>query len=357
MKTTTATLCLAYLAFGCTTAWAQTSNVTLYGIADVGIRHTSGLTASNAASPGSTTSVNSGILSASRWGIRGSESLASNLKAEFNFESAIAMDTGSQGNSARYFDRASWLGLSGDWGQLRAGRQTNLLVDALIPVDPFSMLIASLNPNVGITALSQHGLGVQFGNSGQATAAYRLDNSLKYTQNWGSFSGSLMHGFGEVADKHSALSSTGGMLKYAAGDLTATAAYQQFQSEAGRKLDAATLGAAYRLGSVTLMANMGRHKARISDTSDTVQRVLTLGAKYQATQHITLTAAHYKVDRERTGLRDDGFGRSFLLGEYKFSRRTRLYAEADFTRWRNGYQGAANKKQATGVSLGMVHTF
>lgn len=345
------------LAAGCTLGWAQNSNVVLYGIADAGVRHASGLTASNAASPGSITALNSGILSASRWGIRGSENLGGSLKADFNLESAIALDTGSQGNSARYFDRASWIGLSGDWGQLRAGRQTNLLADAIISVDPFSLLIAALNPNVGIAALNQHGLGVQFGNSGQATAAYRLDNSLKYTHNWGRVGVSLMHGFGEVSDKHSALSSSGGLLRYGDGGLTVTMAYQRFNSAASSKLDAMTAGAAYRMGSVTLMGNYARHKARISDASDTVQRVLTLGAKYHATEKITLTAAHYKMDRDRAGLRADGYGRSLLLAEYRLSPRTRAYAEADFTNWRNGYQGAGNKKHATGTSLGMVHTF
>lgn len=347
-------LCLALGAGAC---WAQGSTVTLYGIADAGVRHASGMTAGGAPGAGSTTSLNSGILSASRWGLRGSEELGGGLKADFNVESAIALDTGAQGNSARYFDRASWVGLSGAWGSLRAGRQTNLLVDALIPVDPFGMLVASLNPNVGITALSQHGLGVQFGNSGQATAAYRVDNALKYSGKWGPVSASVMHGFGEMAERKSALSTTGALLKYEQGGFVTTLALQRFESAAGRSLDAATLGGAYRTGRFTAMANFGRHKAAISDASDTTQKVLTLGGKFQATPDVTLTAAHYRVDRERTGLRDDGFHRSIVLAEYAFSRRTRVYAEADFTQWRNGYQGAGNESRARGASVGIVHMF
>lgn len=337
--------------------WAQTSNVTLYGTADLGLRSTSGLSAANAPIPGSSQAVNSGILSASRWGLRGSEDLGGGLKAEFNLESAIAMDTGAQGNSARYFDRAAWLGLAGTWGRLTAGRQTNLLVDALSPIDPFSLLIASLNPNVGITALSSHGLGVGFGNSGQATSAYRLDNALKYTQRWGPLTGSLMYGFGEAEGNTSAQASTGAALRYAAGPLTLSGAIQQFRSAADRKLDAATLGAAYRVGQFSVMANIGRHQAHISDTARTTQQVFTAGAKMDVTAAVTLSAGYYRVDRERTALQGDGYRRGLLLAEYKLSPRSRVYAEADHTRWRDGYQGAGNRARATGMSLGMTHTF
>ena len=70
-----------------------------------------------------------------------------------------------------------------------------------------------------------------------------------------------------------------------------------------------------------------------------------------------LTAAYYKVDRSRTGAADDGYGRLVAFAEYKLSRRTKVYAELDNTRWRNGFQGAANKATATGISGGVVHTF
>lgn len=353
MKQQSAWLCLAFSSGVCS---AQ-DGLTLYGVADAGIRHSRGLAANHTASPGSTSALGSSLLTASRWGIRGGESLGGGTRVEFNLESAIALDTGSQGNSARYFDRASWLGLSGDWGQLRAGRQTNLLVDALLPIDPFALQVPAQNPNVGLTALSSHGLGQQFGNSGQATAAYRLDNALKYTRRMGHVTAGVMHGFGEVAGSQSAQSSTGAMLGYASGDLAATVAVQRFNSPEGRKLDAATLGASYRLGRFTLMANAGRHKAGITDTSDTVQRILTLGARWQVNDAVTLSAGHYQIDRKRTGRQSDGFDRSILLAEYKLSRRTRLYAEADFTRWRDGYQGAANPRNAQGASLGVAHMF
>ena len=53
----------------------------------------------------------------------------------------------------------------------------------------------------------------------------------------------------------------------------------------------------------------------------------------------------------------NGYGRLVAFVEYKLSRRTKVYAELDNTRWRNGFQGTTNKATATGISAGVVHTF
>ena len=84
-------LCAA-LASSCIAA--QTNSVTLYGTVDLGLRHGSGLTAANAAAPGSSHSLGSGIHTTSRWGLRGSEDLGGGAKALFQFESGLNADTG-----------------------------------------------------------------------------------------------------------------------------------------------------------------------------------------------------------------------------------------------------------------------
>ncbi|MBL3250383.1 porin, partial [Klebsiella pneumoniae] len=85
---------------------------------DLGLRSGSGLTASNAAAPGSTHSLGSGTHTTSRWGLRGSEDLGGGAKALFNLESGLNADTGAPANASKYFDRASWVGLQGGWGTL-----------------------------------------------------------------------------------------------------------------------------------------------------------------------------------------------------------------------------------------------
>ena len=354
MRKVAGALCAVLASTG---ALAQTGGVTLYGTVDLGLRHGSGLTASNAAAPGSSHSLGSGIHTTSRWGLRGSEDLGGGAKALFQFESGLNADTGASANASKYFDRASWVGLQGGWGTLALGRQTTTLADAISPVDPLSMRFASFNPSIGVAALSQHGLGIEFGSAGATSGSYRLDNSIKYTGRWGGFTARAMWGIGEVAAQASALSSRGVGLAYAASGFTMSGAYQSFKDTNKRTLDGATLGAAYQWGTVRLAANAARSEAETAAGRHTVQRVLSAGATWSVTPLFDLTAAYYKVDRARTGAADDGYGRLVAFAEYKLSRRTKLYAELDNTRWRNGFQGAANKPHATGLSAGVVHSF
>jgi predicted porin len=338
-------------------AMAQTSGVTLYGVVDLGLRNGSGLTASNGPAAGSTRSLGSGIHTTSRWGLRGSEDLGGGAKALFQLESGLNADTGAPANASKYFDRASWVGLQGGWGTLALGRQTTMLADAISPVDPLAMRFASFNPSIGVAALSQHGLGIQYGSAGATSGSYRLDNALKYTGRFGGFTARAMWGIGEVASQASALSSHGVGLAWAGNGFVVSGAYQSFKDAHKRSLDGATLGASYQWGSVRLAANAGRSKAETDAGRFTVQRMVSAGGTWAATPLLDITAAYYKVDRARTGAADDGYGRLVAFAEYKLSRRTKVYAELDNTRWRHGFQGAAHKATATGVSAGVVHTF
>ena len=120
----------------------------------------------NSGDAGRKSVVDSGGLTTSWFGFKGSEDLGGGAKALFNLESGLNADTGAPANATKYFDRASWVGLQGGWGTLALGRQTTTLADAISPVDPLAMRFASFNPNIGVTALSQHGLGIEYGSAG-----------------------------------------------------------------------------------------------------------------------------------------------------------------------------------------------
>ena len=337
-------------------SWAQ-SSVTIYGIADLGVRHSTGLSATHAPDPGTTNALTSGIDNTSRLGFRGVEDLGGGMRALFNLESGLNFDAGTTVNTGKFFDRASFMGLGGGWGTLTAGRHTNLLADAIGPVDAVGMRFASFNPNIVTTAVSTHGLGIEYGTSGAATGSYRLDNSLKYTGTFGPVTAKAMYSFGETTNATSAKSSAGVGAQYQVDKLVISGAYQNFKSVTFQDLDAATLGASYQFSALRLAANYGRNKGQTSSTASTVQKVGSFGGTWAATSAVDLTASFYKLDRTRTGVADDGYSRVILFAEYKFSRRTRLYAEADYTRWKNNYQGVANKPRGTGATLGVMHTF
>ena len=106
-----------------------------------------------------------------------------------------------------------------------------------------------------------------------------------------------------------------------------------------------------------LMANVGNNRGEMSATAESANRIVVIGANYAITPAIDLLVGYYKLDRERTALPDDGFGRVLAFLEYKFSKRSKLYLELDNTRWKGNYLGTGNKATSNGVSLGVTHAF
>lgn len=121
MKNFSLAVAVAAMALTATTAQAQ-SNVTLYGVVDV-LAYRAEL-----AGAASTTRIESGGMTTSHWGVRGAEDLGGGLKALIDLSSFIRVDTGGAGRSDTdaYFSRGSWVGLQGNWGTARLGRQTTL---------------------------------------------------------------------------------------------------------------------------------------------------------------------------------------------------------------------------------------
>jgi hypothetical protein len=111
-------------------------------------RTQTGLTSTYARSPLNSTVVQSGVGPTSRWGLRGSEDLGGGLRATFNLEGGINVDTGAQANATTLFDRASVVGLAGNWGSITAGRQNTLIADSAGVTDPIGLRFASMNPNI-----------------------------------------------------------------------------------------------------------------------------------------------------------------------------------------------------------------
>ncbi|MES2941005.1 MAG: porin [Pseudomonadota bacterium] len=340
-------------------AMAQSgSSLTLYGIVDVSVRHQSGLTAGYARSPGSTTTVASGVGPTSRWGVRGTEDLGGGLRALFNLESGINVDTGANANGTSYFDRASVVGLAGNWGTVTAGRQNTLVADSAGLVDPIGLRFAGLNPNIQVTSLTGHQLGIEFGATGSTGSSNRVNNSIKYSVPVGPVVARAMYSLGETAGDASKQNSMGVGLDYVSPAFSATSAYTVFRDANDRKLEAANLGATWlALPALRLMANAGYNKAETSATARTRNRLLAVGVNYAVTPAVDLVTGYYKVDRSRTAQADDGFGRLVAFLEYKFSKRSKVFLELDATHWKGDYLGAGNKSTSNGLSLGITHAF
>jgi predicted porin len=99
------------------------SNVTVYGIIDAALAHTT-----NADATGNSITKMPSLTGSlpSRFGLRGAEDLGGGLSAVFTLENGFTPDTGSLGQGGRLFGRQAWVGLRGKWGTFQMGRILNM---------------------------------------------------------------------------------------------------------------------------------------------------------------------------------------------------------------------------------------
>ena len=150
-------IALAIAGLASTAAFAQT-NVTVYGVIDMSYQ--------NVKQDGkkAQTSINSGFLSGSRLGFRGTEDLGNGLKALFTYEMGLAADTGNHAGAARQ----SFVGLTGGFGTVVAGRLQTTGYD----------FNAAAMPGVASGGLdSYHNVGL---NANLIHGTSRADNAVAY---------------------------------------------------------------------------------------------------------------------------------------------------------------------------------
>ena len=252
-------LALAVLGAFAGAANAQ-SSVTIYGIVDTGVVYQSKV-ATASGGTGTKFGLNSGIIQGSRIGFKGVEDLGGGLSAVFQLETGFSNDTGGlQGSDAttgsNLFRRKSVVGLTGNFGSVLVGRQTD-----------FADTISAY------TAVQDFGGWVNNSGSGlDRLQGTRTNNSISYTTNsLNGFTGNLMYGFGETAGQTSAGQSFGIGGKYDNGPLGLGINY--YQSKAGSTpSDVSLIPSSSTTTNVnTLTANSG----------STAQKVLTVAAYYQ----------------------------------------------------------------------------
>jgi len=159
-------IALAALAAG--TAFAQ-SSVTIYGRLDAGYAKT--------------TNVASGMVSAFNSptiiGLKGSEDLGGGLKANFDLQSGSFDST--TGGTGLNFTRASWVGLSGNFGGFQIGRQASLATVGQAGFDLNGVSAASAMALAGISPVVWYG------------SSRRSAQFVYYTPNFSGFDAALSY--------------------------------------------------------------------------------------------------------------------------------------------------------------------
>lgn len=353
----------------CGTLQAQPS-VTLYGVADVNLEYVNHVgtppQASNNFNPGPGNSVfreNSGGLSGSRWGLRGTEDLGGGLKSIFVLEGGFNIDTGVSQQGGRLFGRQAFVGLQSSYGQIAFGRQYTSLFSTVANFLP-ARFATQYEPAALITGFN-----------------YREDNAVKYNGAFGPFtviahwtfgagltlprtspSAVAAGGNGEVPGQFRRDSGYGAGLSYDAGSFRLGAGYDQWNPTIGSgsgtykkaavmasySLDKARLSAGYRWGQ-----NRDQNGALLLRDD-----FYWIGGNYKVSNNVDLTLEYnYQDVKNLAG--SPGFANPWqiaLIADYALSKRTDVYLTMAYAKNAGLAMDSAATGYASSLALGNSYT-
>lgn len=317
------------------------NNVTLYGIVDEFVQYVN-------TGNGYTPAVGSSGQWGSRIGMKGSEDIGGGNSVSFALENGYNPNNGTLAQANTLFNRQAWVGISGQWGKIRAGRQNSPLFLDQGGQDAFG----------GVTQAS--------GMDNLTTFSFRTSNTISYVSP--SFAGlqvGMYLGLGDAGGFRSAGSSYQFDVTYEHGPFAAFVAGQWLKNSTDTTTDHSILaGASYTIGQATVY---GGYSVSKWDDYGINARVYGLSVKYQLNpaNYVALGYA-FLSDKTSQGNNADQLG---LMYEYDLSKRTNFYAALSFLRNKGEASytlaGAANPglplaypgADARGVQVGIVHRF
>lgn len=314
-------IALAVLSAVAGAAQAQSSNVTIYGLVDMGIqRQDIGGTA--------TTALDSGNQSGSRLGFKGTEDLGGGLKANFKLEMGVFADNGaSQGGLT--FGRQAYVGLSGNFGSVNFGRQYTPMFLAIDSFDPFSTGLTS-----GTAGASTSSFGA---------AAYmepnvvgpRKNNSVTYSTNdLGGFVGSLMYGLGnEIPGNNQSGRYMSMSAAYTAGPMYLVGVYSDSENVTGKFATKSSLFAATYDFSVVKLAGAYQYIKDEGTPTEVLKRdVYSIGATVPVSAAGSFLFNYITTKNKNHEIADADANQTAIGYTHSLSKRTNLYTSYSYDR-------------------------
>ena len=344
------TLLALVAAAGAAAASAQSSSVTLFGVADVSVPYIS--TKDKVGDSKSVYGLANGGNSSSRLGFRGEEDLGGGLKAGFWLEGGINVDDGGTGFK---FDRRSTVSVMGNFGEVRLGRDKTPGYQNLETFHAFG--------DTGMGGINGHNLiSSSAAGTPEGSNPKRVSNSVSYLlPKLGGVYGQITYGFGEQAGNNSLSSTVGLRVGYANGPLNVAGAYGTVKGgEVGNTVNYKhfNLGASYNFGVATpmvLIASERGNDKRVDLYSIGVKAPLGPG-ELRAAYTMYKDKKVSDADASRIAI---GYG-------YRLSKRTELYAAfAHMTNDDNAKRKLGSSlshdpgvgKNVTGYEFGVRHNF
>jgi len=363
-------LTVAALILAAISAHAQ-SSVTLFGVVDAVIQRPAGQ------GSGSITRLAGSGNSSSRIGLRGVEDLGGGLSAGFWLEAGITNDSGigqasntnnqtSRAPAAALvsgqgltFNRRSTVSLTGNFGEVRIGRDFTPSYLNLGSADPF------MNLGSGQAAFLTISGGGTVGSPAGSTlpTAARASNSITYflPPDLGGLYGSLMIALGENASTAGATKNdgryTGFRLGYAGSLLGGGIAHGVTKYATGDYLQESVTGLLFWNGG-TFSAQWSRDEFQRTPAAKADS--LLLGVKYPLGQHeLKASIIHTDVANSPND------ARMWVIGDvYNLSKRTALYTTYSRIKnkgtgvlFHNGLRASVPGGRTSGLDLGVRHSF
>jgi len=324
-------------------AFAQSSNVTLYGI--IGVDYLNATKVYNATT-GTLRTVNrldDNAIVNSRFGLKGSEALGGGTSAVFGLEASVRPDTGTVAST--FWNRGSYVGLTGDFGSVKFGRQWDVADDYMGKYFVFGYYSPFL-----------------FGDYASLSNLY--NNAIKYNSPViGGFQGGVFYGFGEQPGSVSTNQVFQAAAAYDVGPFSiGLTSYSDKGTPSRQTMNAG--GLAYNFGVLNTRLGFAAAKTVTPGSPDVKSRLFDVGVDVPIT-----AAASASLDWVKRDLRDSASDTSYvrLRGTYALSKRTSLNANLIFLRNTgaanfafvtdgNGFAGSPGQKQRI-LTTGITHSF
>ena len=333
--------CLAAALLSCVPLFAHAqNNVQVYGVLDAAIA----IEDTDAPGEDRRTVINSGNQSSSRLGFRGTEDLGNGLKALFNIEAGVALDTGAADSTL--FGRRAVVGLQGNFGTVTIGREYS----------PIAAVAAATD------ILGQGMFGSNLSAFGTNRLTRRLANSDNSKSN--SLSGFVVNAAYSTGEKTVDPSGDlmGVSVEYKTGGLYLGGGYHVFERLASGDDKEWAAGAGYAFGPFEIKGN---YLVADPEGANNEYKNANLGAAYGVGSNKFFL--NFQQQKLETGAKGNTISLAYT---YALSKRTNIYTT--YAQLRNNGRGVfAINSSSTSVappatalgadpsvfSLGLRHTF
>ena len=364
---------LAALAvLGAAAGYASAADVTLFGVVDTGLIYTHQTFADDSKADVNKFAMDSGVSSASRFGLKGTEELGNGLKVGFKLENGFKSDSGALKSEKRIFDREASVSVYSDFGTLSMGRMGGVGSGA----GTYDLVLATADAFDG-------GDNNVFG----FATSDRYDNMVTYqTPKFAGLQATVQYSFNEDSVEETAREGSSAVNRYASAALTGDFGalqtvlayeFQNYQSygedKRGEDGHVVYLGGNYDCGFAKTFV-MGQYFKGLAENpfaSDAFERdpvdgegVKGFGAHVGTIVPIAggdFTGGLYYVDSTVKNAEEDADGKYYgvaLKYEYPLSKRTSVYGGTGWYKAKVDYSADdVYKEEGYQAYLGLTHCF